>query len=1439
MARLLQLRNGTLQEWTSANPILAEGELGVILGSSGNVVIGDGSTPYTKLHTHAWGLDAYDILVKDGAYKGTKEDFCRQLQSSLRISEQQAGVLSNAGPGWNSFAFPKEFTEECYVFLMPQDTSLHASVKNITKQGFQYCLFDSNDNTTDENVTINYLAVAVSDMDIAKAIATAAGLNPFDYDNLTTLFTDHAAEIVSNEAAFNLVKASSMASGKYLCYLIGLDPDVYDNMSAISANPETMDKIANNNDAIRYIQSSQVSSDSMKGSSMSTAKYVCGILMINPDNVSDMLSFVADADSVGVILANAEAMKAVANSKVSIMPFRDNSKFMQDMLDSDVSVGALASSKVAVSVFISNEISLMALVANHKAFDAIISKPENCRLIINNSFALDYVVNSKLAMEQIASNEVAINEFINHDIAVETISKSKIAMVEIAYNDNAMDQVVISDIALNHICNSDTAFSTITGRKSAIQKIANDKNAMEIVMSHEVSRDLFFLTDHCLGEGLVTYGEVGDDIMQDMESYPQYRQRSVLMRVPGYTSLAQYISNLQYDLRNNEKIARAFSQSKAAMKEWLSSNRDGRSLDTFTQNSLVGKYIIQDKEARTFFFDNELRWPGYALASYAAQGTALSTTSYLGRQMFYTSSSTYIEIIRKSNDLMQVLCNDEPALNLLFSTKQYDSYKQYYLNNYNGVWNILENPLSRSYFFKSPSYVALGLKTLIGTSASISDNYDIVSTFSSYPSTFFVHYKVMKYILKDDYALNYFFQYSYVWQGLRVGTKEINDSQYDSYSLGSIYGTQACMNLIKNNQRIMNIIARSPYAVNYLAQSYSSCMYYFTDSIIAVTAFMENLDTVNLFLQTKAYLGNVLATYIGTDHEDLNGNYTFEAILTKPNAIQIVVGHEGTMRAISASTYALPLMLQNDTALTMIMNSEVAMKAIAADERGVQSTIGVPNALTAILGDEMCANIFLSDANNLSLILSDDTAKSILLNSLPALTCIAKNNELLEVINNDEAAINEIVSNQDKLNIFVSDAVSTEYICASPIFRETVLSAEFSVGQLLSTYSGITAPDLIESYNLQLVVTNHVAINQLVSNKRIVDLIASSNIFIKAISKSSIAMEAIASNLYAVETIFENDFARLELLNSTYYLGTAIAQYNGSDDETLKSCNSISDIVCNVDVMRIVLNDIKSMQLVLTNQQALQLIIDNADVYDMVVHHKTAMQTIMNNQTAKELFLSANTNVGFGLTTYADSNSENIKLSQSLSEILNSNLACNDMLNDDKMCHIILSSPSALQAIMESTDVLELLASNENAMRCFADHPLAINTVFKSNAAKAIFALHNDILQSVSLRIAKTIRNNPKYFQRPSKYQFAYSYTSTTDYGIGDNYVAIVMSGSYYDVNSSQYSTIAHGFDKTQLITNKHWGNTEDEANTFIALGGVSITESSGGRNRIWIYEML
>ena len=468
MAIQLQLRNGTIQEWEETNPILAEGEPGVVLEPSGGFVIGDGKKRYKELPFHPWAQDAYDILVTYGGYKGTKDDFCRQLSSSLRMPEAQAGTLSNAGAGWNSFSFPKEFSEDVYVVLTPQDAAVFASVKNITKQGFHYCLFDAAGDTIAENVVVNYMATAVSELNLAQAIAQAAGLNPFGFDNLTDLFTGHAAEVVAGEAAFNLVKRSAMASSRYICYLTDLNPDSYFNMVSIAGDGTAMNTVAKNPEVVAYIQTAPGAYDSIRLGTISMAKYLCGILGKEPENYSSVTDILEDQELLAELVLSEAAMTALCGSYISAIELTASSVAMQAVAASSVACDAIFKIDGAFTVILDSLVAMKAISDSEPAITNLIQSKERCDRLAASETAMSAVAASETAMASIMSNEDEKELFFGWTHAVglglathfginNSALKSCNTIIAVAASATAMQAVAASATALNAIVSSSVA----------------------------------------------------------------------------------------------------------------------------------------------------------------------------------------------------------------------------------------------------------------------------------------------------------------------------------------------------------------------------------------------------------------------------------------------------------------------------------------------------------------------------------------------------------------------------------------------------------------------------------------------------------------------------------------------------------------------------------------------------------------------------------------------------------------------------------------------------------------------------------------------------------------------------------------------------------------------------------------------------------------------
>ena len=472
MALQMQLRSGTVQEWEQFNPILAEGEMGVVLEPSGGFVIGDGKKSYKELPFHPWAQDAYDILVTYGGYKGTKEDFCRQLDSSLRLPEQQAGTLVNAGAGWNSFTFPKEFAEDVYVVLTPQDAAVFASVKNISKQGFHYCLFDAAGDTIAQNVQVVYMATAVSELNLAQAIAKASGLNPFGFDNLTTLFAGHAAEVVASEAAFGMVRRSAMASARYICHLTGLNPDSYFNMVSIAGNVTAMNMVAQTPEVVVYIQTAPGAYDSICLGTMPMTKYLCGILSTAPEGYSTVTGLLEDETLLAALVLSEPAMTALCGSSIGTI----------ELAASSVACDAIFENESAFTIILAAPIAMAAISDSEPAITNLIQTQERCNRLAASETAMTAVAASETAMLSIMSNDDVKESFFGWTHAVglglathfkinNSALKSCNTIMAVAASATAMQAVAASATAISILAKSSIAKDKLTANNEVLQGV--------------------------------------------------------------------------------------------------------------------------------------------------------------------------------------------------------------------------------------------------------------------------------------------------------------------------------------------------------------------------------------------------------------------------------------------------------------------------------------------------------------------------------------------------------------------------------------------------------------------------------------------------------------------------------------------------------------------------------------------------------------------------------------------------------------------------------------------------------------------------------------------------------------------------------------------------------------------------------------------------------
>lgn len=92
MATQVQLRRGTTLEWEAANPILAEGEIGIDL-TLGAFKVGDGSHPWTEIPFMEEGPAGPAGVTGDPGEKGDTGD--SRFPSNRQSSPVQGDVFAD------------------------------------------------------------------------------------------------------------------------------------------------------------------------------------------------------------------------------------------------------------------------------------------------------------------------------------------------------------------------------------------------------------------------------------------------------------------------------------------------------------------------------------------------------------------------------------------------------------------------------------------------------------------------------------------------------------------------------------------------------------------------------------------------------------------------------------------------------------------------------------------------------------------------------------------------------------------------------------------------------------------------------------------------------------------------------------------------------------------------------------------------------------------------------------------------------------------------------------------------------------------------------------------------------------------------------------------------------------------------------------------------
>ena len=129
--------------------------------------------------------------------------------------------------------------------------------------------------------------------------------------------SDVALSAVDSEvsAAATFYGADSVAMGKAVVILAGLDPAGYADMSAVAANYVALVALYSNAEALSTAQGTTVGAAALAGAgSVATGKAAVKLAGLDPDDFADMAAVAASSTAMAAVAASSTAMAAVAAS---------------------------------------------------------------------------------------------------------------------------------------------------------------------------------------------------------------------------------------------------------------------------------------------------------------------------------------------------------------------------------------------------------------------------------------------------------------------------------------------------------------------------------------------------------------------------------------------------------------------------------------------------------------------------------------------------------------------------------------------------------------------------------------------------------------------------------------------------------------------------------------------------------------------------------------------------------------------------------------------------------------------------------------------------------------------------------------------------------------------------------------------------------------------
>jgi len=531
----LQLRRGTASQWTSANPILAAGEMGVETDTR-KVKVGDGATSWTSLDYVASDTPAISEIAQDAindafvagtgitkSYNDGSNTITVAVDTSVIATKAELAEVSQdsvndaivAGVGLD-----KVYNDADNTITLDIDSTVATltGTQTLTNKTLTSPVINTPtgivksdvglgnvDNTSDANKPVSTATQTALDLKADLASPTLTGTPTAPTANAGTNTTQIATTAFVGTAIDNLVGGAPGA----LDTLNELAAAINDDES-YAANIAT--QIGNINTALtNKTENSTFNQHVSNTVSVHGITNTANLVYTNDTRLSDERIPVDGTVTNAKIVDNAVTTTKIANGAVNTSNISNGA--ITTILIAD---GAVTSDKVADNAINTQKVSNDSITTAKIANNAVTADKLSNDSVDTSSIVDLNVTADKLAADSVTTNKIASGSVTDTKLAVNSVSTGKIVDLNVTADKLAADSVITSKIAnasvtadklaADSVMTTSIADSNVTTAKISDAAVTDSKLATDSVTSGKIANGA--VTSDKIANGTIVDGDI-------------------------------------------------------------------------------------------------------------------------------------------------------------------------------------------------------------------------------------------------------------------------------------------------------------------------------------------------------------------------------------------------------------------------------------------------------------------------------------------------------------------------------------------------------------------------------------------------------------------------------------------------------------------------------------------------------------------------------------------------------------------------------------------------------------------------------------------------------------------------------------------------------------------------------------------------------------------